>query len=273
MGTEKQEIELQNTFKDIRLVNHACFSFSFDEKGCIVDPWFSGSIFNDSWKLVSEGGDAPNNLRYIFISHEHPDHLHWPTLKSLANSEITVVLCKRQNPNVENTLKKLGYKTLLLDNQTSYNLEGLNVEFVRSGHDHTIIFEKNGFVIVNQNDCHLGENQAKSIKSKYSNIDLWWMQFSLAGYYGNVNEEQKLVSAQEQHKNMFSSYKAIFDPKISIPFASFVNFCRAQNRKLNDYRVRLQDILLENNNTQILYRGDTVLETNYESRNINEWNI
>ena len=263
-----QEKKLQNTLKDIKLVNHACFSFYHGDAGCLVDPWFEGSIFNNSWKLVSEGGQAPDNLKYIFISHEHPDHLHWPTLSKLASSEVTVVLCQRNNDNVEINLKRLGYNVLLLPNQTKHNLDGLTVEFFRSGHDHAIVFEQNGFVMVNQNDCQLQESTARALKDKYPEIDVWWMQFSLAGYYGNLDDKQKLVDAQKQHKNMFSSYQAILQPRISVPFASFVNFCREENKELNDYRVRLEDILEDNSGVQILYNGDSLLDSDYEVRNL-----
>ena len=265
---DMREKKLQNTLKDIKLVNHACFSFYFDGKGCLVDPWFGGSIFNSSWKLASEGGEAPDNLKYIFITHEHPDHLHWPTLSRLASPDITVVLCERNNDNVESNLKKLGYTVLSIPDKVKHDLGGLSFEFFRSGHDHTLVFEKDNFVMVNQNDCQLGHIQATELKVKYPNIDIWWMQFSLAGYYGNPDNEDALISAQAKHKNMFSSYKNILNPKVSIPFASFINFCRKENLELNNYRVKLQDILDENTQVQILYKDDIFLEENYEDRNL-----
>lgn len=254
--------------RDIKLVNHACFSFDVDGEGCLVDPWFSGSIFNNSWKLVSEGGETPDNLKYIFISHEHPDHLHWPTLKKLANSDITVILCERKNPNVENNLKRLGYTVMFVQNKTRVSLKGLNVEFIRSGHDHTIVFEHDGFVMVNQNDCKLGQHLAEDIKRRYKNIDIWWMQFSLAGYYGNIDQGELLDAANRKHRDMFISYKRIFSPKVSIPFASFVNFCRRENKTINQHRVKLKDILSENSGTQILYKGDSFLQDGFDKRNL-----
>jgi hypothetical protein len=260
--------------RDIKLVNHACFSFSHKTDGYIVDPWFEGSIFNNSWRLVSEGGDAPENLKYIVISHEHPDHLHWPTLKKLASPDTTIILCERNNDNVESNLKKLGYNVLSLPNQREHDLNGLRIEFIRQGHDHTIVFNDGETVMVNQNDCHLNEAMANYIKVKYPVIDIWWMQFSLAGYYGNLDDEGSLWGANKKHRDMFSSYKKTLNPRVAIPFASFVYFCRDENKALNDYRVTLQNILDENEDTQVLYKGDFVLTENYERRNtlnISKW--
>ena len=252
--------------KDIKFVNHACFSFTVNNFGVLVDPWFAGAIFNQSWRLVSDGGKVPENLKYIFITHEHPDHLHWPTLKKLASQNITVCLAKRQNPNVVDNLKRMGYKVLELDNQR-YNLDGLFVEFFGVGHDNAIVFQSDGLTVLNQNDCYLSDSQAFAIKAKYPVIDLWWMQFSLAGYYGNFDDVDAMNKAQQQHKDWFSTYKAIFDPKISIPFASYVYFSRKENQELNRYRVRLEDLLEDNTDTQVLFKGDTVLFEDYDDRN------
>tara|TARA_R100001509_G_scaffold36170_1_gene19282 strand:- start:2392 stop:3516 length:1125 start_codon:yes stop_codon:yes gene_type:complete len=260
--------------RNIKLVNHACFSFSHKTDGYIVDPWFKGSIFNNSWRLVSEGGDAPENLKYIVISHEHPDHLHWPTLKKLASPDITIILCERNNDNVESNLKKLGYNVLSLPNQREHDLNGLRIEFIRQGHDHTVVFNDGETVMVNQNDCHLSEAMANYIKVKYPVIDIWWMQFSLAGYYGNLDDKGSLWGANKKHRDMFSSYRKTLNPRVAIPFASFVYFCRDENKALNNYRVTLQSILDENEGTQILYKGDFVLNENYKERNslsISKW--
>lgn len=252
---------------DIKLVNHACFSFSVEGSGCLVDPWLEGPIFNQAWRLVSEGGEIPDNLKYIFISHEHPDHLHWPTLKKLSSSEVTVVMTTRSNPNVQDNLERLGYKVITVPSGHQKELGPLKVEFYKRGHDSTIVFQHGDFVMVNQNDCHLTPAQVRAIKSLYPTIDIWWMQFSLAGYYGNLDDTEALQAANKKHRDMFKDYKSKFNPRVAIPFASFVYFCREENRGLNQYRVKLQQILDENDNVQVLFKGDEYLVDGYEDRN------
>ena len=70
---------------NIRFVSHA--SFSLESKGTtlLCDPWLFGKAFNEGWALLSPAAAVPwESINYIWISHQHPDHLHFPTLRSLA---------------------------------------------------------------------------------------------------------------------------------------------------------------------------------------------
>ena len=73
-----------------KFYNHS--SFLIDD--ILVDPWFSGSVFLSSWDLLSELKYNINsiNYNYIFISHEHPDHFHIPTLKEISNPEAKTII-------------------------------------------------------------------------------------------------------------------------------------------------------------------------------------
>ena len=258
----------------VKLINHACFSFEYKGESVLVDPWFKGAIFNNSWRLVDEGGDVPDNLKYIFITHEHPDHLHWPTLKALADKKITICIPKRQNSNVKDNLKKLGYKVVEFYHGVRKKLKWLEAEYFNTGHDNAIVFKTKDLVMLNQNDCYLQQHVCHNIINKYPHIDIWWMQFSLAGYYGNQDHVKALQNAQKLHENHYASYKEIFNPVISIPFASFVYFCREENKELNKYRVPLTTIYENNPGTQVLYKGDEVMFGDSKSRsmkNILKW--
>ena len=63
----------------IRFVNHASVVLECDGINILTDPWFNGSVFDNGWKLIYENSkndikDIINNVQYIYISHEHPDH-------------------------------------------------------------------------------------------------------------------------------------------------------------------------------------------------------
>ena len=91
----------------ITFLNHASFSLENDDSLTLVDPWYFGRIFNNSWSLLKDTDDSKidySKLKYISISHEHPDHLHWATLKhikSKTENEVTILYPKRKNPNVK----------------------------------------------------------------------------------------------------------------------------------------------------------------------------
>ena len=71
----------------IKFINHASFSIEWDNDLLLMDPWYSGRIFNNSWSLLRDTKISEikgiEKLSKIVISHEHPDHLHWGTLKQI----------------------------------------------------------------------------------------------------------------------------------------------------------------------------------------------
>ena len=94
-----------------KFYNHA--SFLLDD--ILVDPWFSDSVFLSSWDLLSELKYNINaiNFNYLFISHEHPDHFHIPTLRTINNPESkTVIFHKTIDGKVLKFIKEMGFKTL-----------------------------------------------------------------------------------------------------------------------------------------------------------------
>ena len=54
----------------INFINHACFQIHLKDYSILVDPWFSGRVFNDSWQLLKETNldDIDlSSLKYIII--------------------------------------------------------------------------------------------------------------------------------------------------------------------------------------------------------------
>jgi len=259
---------------NIKFINHACFSIEKNNELIIVDPWFFGRVFNNSWSLFKETEKIDlRNLKYIFITHEHPDHLHWPTLKYIKENteqEIKVVFGLRKNKNVIDNVRKLGFKCAEIPPNIEYKINDfLKVTNYPTNYDSAYVFIADDKVILNQNDCQLSLNQCREIKSKYPNIDVWWMQFSLAGYYANYDDVEGLNNAREYHKNLLRQYAVIFEPKIFIPFASFVYFCKEHNAFLNDWALNIEEIYksFDYLPLQVLFYNDDLLLENFAERN------
>ena len=70
---------------ELNLITHACAILKDEECSLIFDPWFFGTAFNDGWCLKQEIDPSTLDLAsitHVYISHEHPDHFHIPTLKN-----------------------------------------------------------------------------------------------------------------------------------------------------------------------------------------------
>ena len=259
----------------IKFINHACMMIEDEKHAILVDPWFTGKVFNDSWSLLRDTDLSLINfdkLSHIFISHEHPDHLHWATLKKIqeySNKQIFVVSIKRENKNIKEAVQKIGFKHAeLLAGRRTKITDRLWVSQFPTGHDSAFVFEADDKVILNQNDCKLSREQCFLIKQKYKKIDLWLMQFGLAGYYANSNDKQGLKDAKQKHINLINTYYDFFKPSCFVPFASYVYFCKKYNYFLNEWQVTPAEIsercVMP---TQFVFYGDEILYENYESKN------
>jgi hypothetical protein len=245
----------------------------------IVDPWFFGKIFNNSWELLKNTDDSIidySELKYISISHEHPDHLHWPTLKyikSKVNHDIWILYPRRTNPNVMNECLKLGFKFRYLDYYKSNLIEkNYSITPFPAGHDSALVYEISGEIICNQNDAYLDIQVLKKMNRKFPRIDIWLFQFSLAGYYGNYNNPVEIYeNGTRHHLKKFLFYQNFLKPKVSVPFASFVFFCKIYNNYLNEYRVKLSSLFpLSNFLIHIPFYGMDITHSNSDSNNLIE---
>tara|TARA_B100000902_G_C27295355_1_gene909567 strand:- start:1178 stop:2389 length:1212 start_codon:yes stop_codon:yes gene_type:complete len=262
----------------LKFINHSCISFENDEELILTDPWFSKKVFNNSWSLLEDTSLEELNLEklsVIFYSHEHPDHLSWNTLKAIrekVSQDIMVVFKKRENKNILEQCKKLGFNFAELEpNQETELRDNFTIGLFPYGTDSALVYRVDGRVILNQNDCHLQQENIKQISRFYSNFDVWFMQFGLAGYYANRDDYEGLQQARNTHLEMISNYYNIFKPTIFIPFASFVYFCKEYNCFLNDVQVTPKDVLQKfpysDYNTQIVYKNDYILYDDWEKRN------
>jgi len=261
----------------VKLINHACFSIERKDSLTLMDPWFFGRIFNNSWSLIRETDlqsiDGIDKLKHIVISHEHPDHLHWPTLKQIkeySENDITVYMPYRSNDNVKKEIEKIGFNFEYLLPKVSFEVEkDFYVTPFPVGHDAAIVFSIDGKVLLNQNDAYLTDSQCNELKNFFPKIDSWWMQFSLAGYYANKNDSELLMQKGHNfHIEEFKKYQNFFQPNTSTPFASFCYFCKHFNSYLNDFAVTpkiLQDncgldlqVLCYNQEMDWGYTGDSI---------------
>ena len=100
---------------NVRFVGHACIVVECSGASILMDPWLSGKIFNNSWTLRPEPVFDPallDRIDYLWISHEHPDHCHFPTLGAFPNSfkeRVTILFQTRDSAKMIAAFKGLGY--------------------------------------------------------------------------------------------------------------------------------------------------------------------
>ena len=110
-----------NNYSKISLISHASILIESDNTKILTDPWFFGTAFNDGWELDPRPNldaikKSISDVDIIWISHEHPDHLHFPTLKWLSENltkKVSIYFQKNNSMKVFEALRRLGYENFV----------------------------------------------------------------------------------------------------------------------------------------------------------------
>ena len=238
---------------EIQFLNHASFLITSGSVKILFDPWFSGPVFNRSWRLLSEipsPDEMLHGVTHVVISHEHPDHFHFPSLKrvsQVARQKVTLIFPNRQNPEFACVAEKLGmiFQSAKRGGSPISLSDQIHIAYFggSENHDNTIVVQAGENIIVNQNDHYTGNALIKKIKKRYPKIDLLMTQFSLAGFYANHDHPEGIIKqGREFHLNRIEKYCQALKPKWVLPFASFIYFSDPYNHYLNQYIVRPHEV-------------------------------
>jgi len=228
----------------VRLLSHASILIEIDGKKIITDPWYFGTAFNDGWELsykpdLDEIKSTITDVDIIWISHEHPDHLHFPTLKWISEfvkKDVSIYFQKNNSTKVFDALRKLGF-------QNFYEMQHLrkipissDVQIMCYAHrqlDACLgVFVKEKFWLLNINDTELNTQDIKIISKRFGAPYVLYNQFSIAGSDGI--EAHLALDAKEVLEKMVEHHK-LLKAQLTVPFASFVRFARKDNQFMNEF--------------------------------------
>ena len=231
----------------IHFVGHACIVAECADTSILMDPWLFGKIFNDSWSLLPEPKFDPamlDKVDYIWLSHEHPDHCHFPTLDSFPaafKARVTVLFQDRDYAKVFGALRKLGYQRFKrLPHRVVVPLsdkpDATKVYCYHAGlMDSALAVLGQWQVIFNANDARISVGECKGILADIGHVDVLLNQFSLAAYAGFEPHEKYLPQRAKQILENVSSVHRALDAKVTIPFASFIYFSSLDNKYVNNF--------------------------------------
>lgn len=233
-------------------LNHASFAIEREREILLVDPWYEGNAFNNSWALLDTKSSnesvikwltTSNKKIYIWYSHEHSDHLSISFLKSLAkeNIDLSVIFQQTLDGRVSAFLKRQNFKIFEAIEGKSIELgENLSITtWPYRGGDSYCLINSNSKFLLNINDCVIS-NIKDAIKVKRNilelteNVHILLTQFGYANWAGNEGDVKERVALSEQKLDRILTQDKIINPLTIIPFASFVYFCNQENFYLND---------------------------------------
>ena len=225
----------------VRFLNHSCIELVAPNTIISCDPWFRGTAFTDGWSLLNDKSHNINKLSfdYIWISHEHPDHFSIPTLSTLHNP-VKFLFQETKDRKVASFLENKGHAVIELSNKKPTQIGDLELTCVIcDGYDSSLIVKfPNGRVLVNMNDARVDVNNHINTELKPSlegcDVDLLSFQFGYANWAGNKGDKKIPEHQQEliDKKNKYAIKE--FNPKMIMPFASFIYFSHEENFYWNE---------------------------------------
>ncbi|HWH18023.1 MAG TPA: MBL fold metallo-hydrolase [Allosphingosinicella sp.] len=250
----------------LTFVGHASILLQEGDVGLLMDPWLQGDAFNDSWSLFPPAVLHDwESVTHIWISHEHPDHLSIPTIKSIpadAKSKIVMLFQKHYDEQVLSWLNAQGFKEVREMPHGKWLPLGPDFKAAcfQVGHtDSALAVRAGGHTLLNVNDCDLPVSSLKRMKRKLGHVDLLMDQFSIAGWPGNPDDVERRKGKARAALERFVLDVKYLDPDFVLPFASFVRFSHQENAYMNTAVNTVSDVasLMEPDRLVVMYPGDT----------------
>jgi len=170
----------------------------------LTDPWLTEGAYQGTWfhtHLLAEAGVTPErfpkNIDYLFLSHEHQDHMDVATLKHF-RPDIPLLICRFSTSKFHRYLRQIGFTNIReLESGECLDL-GNDVKLsiyrtVEYTNDSAILVDHAGTRVFNETDCKLDYKDLERIGSL--GIDIGFYMFSGANWYPIMYEypEDKMV--------------------------------------------------------------------------------
>ena len=235
----------QNKCTKVQFINHACLLFSLGNVQFATDPWVIGSAFCNGWWLSKKSPDDVfaklNRCDFIYISHNHPDHLHEKTLEHI-RKDMPIITAKFLSESCSKLLRRQGFtnilemdfNTKLVDNKSEIALTVLKSGDFRD--DSGLLVEHGTFsclLTVDSNYLNFG---------KLPEVDLLCSSFAggASGFplcfdnYSEIEKSSIILRNKGAIKAMNVTNINITKPKYFLPYAGFFTEKLARDRYIKE---------------------------------------
>ena len=239
----------------VTFISHASVVIECGDVVLWTDPWLFGRCFNNSWALWPEPSRKVilpwlPRITHLWISHEHPDHFHLPTLQWLPDefkTRVELLFQKLHTDKMVTAFQQLGFSNVrtlnhrehvrLTDSASFYLYQEAPMDSACALTDLNL-----GCTVLNLNDINPGPIDRRVLRRDLKSIDLLLNQFSFATYDGRLDVETIATRYAKQELERMHLDHEDLGAEVTIPIASFMYFCRSDNAYLNQYVNTVQDV-------------------------------
>ena len=226
----------------ITIVGAAGLLFEWNGFNILSDPWIEGTCMLGGWTNYPPPGvkvkDLPK-IDILWISHEHSDHYHEPTLSQL-DKNIPVYVTKFDDGRLAKRIQKLGFTNVIQIKtgepiKITKEIELISFKSGSIWNDSISFWKFGNFTILNCNDA--GFNW--KIKDVVKEVDLVCQQFTgpTSSYpvaWNHLGAEQKnqiLIRQNNGMLKMMENVAEICNAKYVLPFANFFELGNPEHLK------------------------------------------
>jgi CMP-N-acetylneuraminate monooxygenase len=231
---------------EITLVSHAALLIEYDGFTLLTDPWIDGPAFLGAWTQYPPSPydveELAADVDAIWITHEHSDHLHPPTLSQF-DHETPVYVPELNYQRLADRLSEVGLTNVYrLPTGTPYkladNVEAVCFESGSTWNDSILLVDCGGFRILNVND--VGVNW--DVQSHVESVDLVasGFAFGASGYpltWNHLTDSEKESLVEDRNRGQLAKCKQLvdlFDPSYFLPFAKFFTLAQPDHERYRD---------------------------------------
>ena len=187
---------MEHRIMRVTYFGQACTLIEAAGRKLLTDPWLTEGAYFGTWyhtHLLADAAITPERVAglgidYLFLSHEHHDHVDHESLRAFP-PDIPVLICRFRSPRFRRYLEGMGLRNIReLDSGERVDLgDGLQVTVfisVEFTNDSAILVEAEDTRVLNETDCKLGFADLAAIARK--GIDIGFYMFSGANWYPMV---------------------------------------------------------------------------------------
>lgn len=227
----------------ITFVNHACVKIDTGSFSIVCDPWLNGPAFNAGWDLLVptpiDVATVMDGVRYLWVSHEHPDHFVPKFFAEIADRYARTVLVLfhyTRDKRVKSLCESYGFKVVEMAEAKRVALgdgiTGMCLPF--EFYDSWLHLTDGHESVVNLNDCQLRDAETAKAAKLTGWPDVLLTQFSYASWKGGRSRVRYRALAARRKLEAVARQVRTFRPRFTIPFASLMYFSNEENAYMND---------------------------------------
>ena len=236
----------------LRTIGHACLLILEDGEPIVAtDPWLIGSVYWRSWwleKYPSDGDiDLVRRSRFLYVTHSHVDHFHWPSLRRLGPHR--VLHPAFPNYSVPGFLESHGFRNRTLTPLAWYSLsDNVRVCSVPVPFDDSLlIIDTPDAVIFNINDAAPRRVLLERIRAKFNPagktaIALKSYSPASAAALTFKNGIRSPLKTKKDFVQVAIDISNALGADYFVPFASQAFFNREDSKWANDHKVTYEDL-------------------------------